>query len=345
MGKVTINDVAKMAGASRATVSRVLSNPDYPVARETREKVLHAVQELGYMPNMVANSTQKASMMDIGVIVPNITNQFYALTILGIEKEFRKQGYNILLCNSFRDPQQERKLLQSLYNKKAQGVIISSVAKEGGNVIEFSKKGMQFILLDQKIEELECNHISFEYEEGAHKAMEYLHEMGHRQVCLATTPLTRWSRQEIYSGFRRAISEAGIAFEENMLLVADQENESDEEGIYENRSGQLLARKFLQGQNKATAVLCVNDMVAFGFIQELHAHGVRVPEDISVVGFDDIPFASMFSPALTTVHCPTVETGSLAAQLMIQKLEGKIPFGFGVKLEARLVQRSSVMQR
>jgi LacI family transcriptional regulator len=340
--KLTIQDVMEKSGVSISTISRVLSNPNYPVAEATRKKVLKAVDELGYKPSRGSRYSRKNSTQEIGIILPNITNPFYSLALLGIEKEFRNSGYNILLYNSFRNSRHENHLLHSLYQKGIEGVIISSVQQKAESLREFENKGMKLILLDQKIENMEC-HISFEYKEGAYHAVKHLFDLGHRHICLATTPLTRWTRREIYSGYRQALDESGIPYRENMLLMAENEREieTDEEFTYENRSGKMKAREFLTRRSQPTAVLCVNDMVAFGFIQELHAQGLRVPGDVSVIGFDDIPFAAMFSPALTTVHCPTIEIGRIAAQLLRQKLHGVINAGFGMKIGSKLIVRNS----
>jgi LacI family transcriptional regulator len=340
--KITIQHIAEKSGASISTVSRVLTNPNYPVAEATREKVLKAADELGYKPSRGSRYSRKSSTREIGIILPNITNPFYSLALLGIEKEFQNSCYNILLYNSFRNSEHENHLLKSLYLKGIEGVIISSVQQKAERLREFESRGMKLILLDQKIENMEC-HISFEYKEGAYGAVKHLFNLGHRKICLATTPLTRWTRREIYAGYRQALEELGIGCGDQMILMEENEHEieNDEELTYENKSGKMKAREFLLRRSRPTAVLCVNDMVAFGFIQELHAQGVRVPQDVSVIGFDDIPFAALFSPALTTVHCPTIEIGRIAAQLLRQKLHGVINAGFGMKVGSKLIERNS----
>lgn len=339
--KTTIGDVAKLAGVSVATVSRVFNDSGYPVSKESRERVLRAAETLSYSPNSVARSLKKASNNEIGVIVPTITNPFYSQAILGIEQELQRSGYNLLLCNSFREPQRERDYLNSLYSKQIMGVIISSVTHEGGNVKEFAQKGISFMLLDQKIPGINCDYISFDSREGARLAVAYLISRGHRRIALVTTPLTRWTRQEIFAGYRQALFENEIEYDPSLLFEAGEEHE-DPNTFYENRTGGQLARDFLAQGRQATACLCVNDMVAFSFIQELNANKVSVPGDVSVVGFDDIPFASMFSPALTTVHCPSVEMGRMAAKMLIETFSGRESTQLGVKLAPSIMERNSV---
>ena len=343
MGRITIKDIAEYSDASITTVSRVISNPDYPVAGQTRQRILQAIEKLGYVKPVKTNRYSRKADKEIGVILPTITNPFYAMTFLGIESEFQSNGYNILLYNSFRDPEYELKLLNSLFKKGIKGVILSSMQTDGNALQKFVDLGMNLILLDQKVDNTDCDHIFFDYREGAQKAVRFLYETGHERICLATTPLTRWTRNEIYEGYRLGLADCGLPFNKDMVIVAGDESESHIDLFYENRSGQLLAREFMRRDLKATAVFCVNDMVAFGFIRELGANDLRVPGDISVIGFDDIPFAEMFSPSLTTVHCPAVEIGSLSAQLLRRKLNEDISAGFNMKLVSGIVVRDSTL--
>jgi len=344
--KVTIQKVAELAGTSVSTVSRVLSNPWYPVAEETRDRVMQAVKNSGYKSGPPSRYSRKASSQDIGVILPNFSNPFYSQVLLGMEKEFRNSGFNLLVYNSMRDSNYEYILLKSLHEKGIERVIISSVMQDSKRLRRFADRGMKLIFLDQKVDDME-NHILFEYKEGAYSAVKYLYELGHRNFSLATTPLTRWSRKEILSGYKKALEDLDLMYNDEMLLSAknDWEGEIEEDLSYDIRSGIMKARQLLKQHSKSTAVLCVNDMVAIGLIQELRAHKIRVPRDISVFGFDDIPFAAMFSPALTTIRCPAIEIGQLAAQLLKQQINGSIGSGFDMKLAARLIERESTAKR
>ena len=146
---------------------------------------------------------------------------------------------------------------------------------------------------------------------------------------------------ETHAGYKQALIDCGQRYNKELVLEAHDEREGNEDLTYENRSGKLMAREYLKRGAKGSAVLCVNDMMAFGFIRELLDNGLRIPDDVSVVGFDDIPFSAMFYPALSTVHCPAVESGHLAAQLLRQKITGDMHAGFDMKLKARLIKRDS----
>jgi DNA-binding LacI/PurR family transcriptional regulator len=337
----TVHDVAKLAGTSATTVSRVLSNNGYPVSEDLRKRVLETAEKLNYTPNVLAKSLKSANSTEIGVIVPTISNPFYSSAILGIQQEIQNQGYNILLCNTFRHAEKERNYLQILYNKRVNGVIVSAVAEDGNNILEFSKKGMNFVLLDQKIEGANCNNILFDSREGARIATEYLINNGHEKIALITTPLTRWTRRQILRGYSDALAEESGDSCKPVVFEASAEQEDNQFG-YENSVGVAMAKQFIDSNCDATAVLCVNDMVAFGFIQELHKNGINVPQDISVMGFDDIPFASMFSPALTTIKCFAFEMGCLAGRILLDKINGKDALDANLKFEPKLIIRESV---
>lgn len=331
-----------MAGTSATTVSRVINDNGYPITAELKQKVLAAAAQLNYSPSALARNLKNSQTHEIGIIVPNISNPFYAQTILGIEQAIRDLNYNIILCNTFRRNEKEREYMQMLYDKRVMGAIVSAAAENGSNVIDFTAKGMTFVLLDQKIESTNCRNINFDFREGARLAVSYLLEKGHRKTALITTPITRWSRREIHDGYLDALRQNNrFQPAEPVIFESTAEREIDDT-IYENSVGRQMAQKFLEGKCDATGVLCVNDMVAFGFIQELHEHGVSVPDDVSVIGFDDIPFAAMFSPALTTVRCSAMQIGQLAGRMLIDKLNGGHACESNIRLEPRIVERRSV---
>ncbi len=337
----TIRDVARLANTSVTTVSRVLNNNDYPVSDELRSRVLKAQKELNFSPNSIAQSLKGSSNKEIGIIVPNISNPFYSQAILGIEKAVQKSNYAICLCNTFRDTDMEKKYLNLLFDKRVNGVIISAVADQ--NVTEFAKKGMNFVLLDQKIKDINCSNINFDFRQGGRVATEYLIRKGHQKIALVTTPITRWSRSEIYQGYISTLATNSESHMDPIVLEGDAEHENDA-FVYESLVGRQMAEKFVNEKCDATGVICVNDMVAFGFIQELHMRNIRVPEDVSVIGFDDIPFASMFSPALTTVRCAAVNIGMVAGNILLAEIEGNALSDSSIKIEPEIVERFTVRE-
>lgn len=340
----TITDVAKLAGTSVTTVSRVLGDTNYPVSNELRKKVKDAAEAVNYVPNVLARSLKGSgnAFQDIGIVIPNISNHFYLQTILRIDNIAFEHKYNVILCNTMRSVEREREYLRMLYERQVRGVILSSVDHDSGVLREYIDKGMKFVLLDQYIESVNCAGINFDSRKGAVIAVKHLLSQGHTKIALATTPITRWTRKEVFKGYKDALNSAGIGYSENLLYVSSRELDNNDND-YELTSGRALAKQFVENRHGATAVLCINDMVAFGFIQSLHQYGLRVPEDVSVVGFDDIPFAETFIPPLTTIRYPSDETGRLAAMMLFSSLnnEGE-GLTLGMNLTPRLIVRDTV---
>ena len=340
--QATIRDVARLAGVSLATVSRVLSDGDYPVSAELKQRVRDAVAQLGYVPNTVARSLRQDVSRDIGLVIPNISNPFYLQTMLGINDALNKKDYSLILCNTMRNAQQERVYLRQLFERKVRGIILSSVDENADIVEEYGKKGMKFVLLDQKITGMESTGINFDSRAGARMATEHLISLGHSRIAFATMPMTRWTRTEMHMGYRDALVLAGLGYDSRLVYERMPEKLAPY-ADFELEAGKMIAESFLADGCPATAIVCINDMLAIGLIKTLQSKGIQVPEDVSVFGFDDIPFASTFEPSLSTVHYPAIETGRLAAMMLMDTLEsgsGEMPVS--MQLAPSLVIRETV---
>lgn len=343
--RATITDVAKLAGTSVTTVSRVLNNIEYPVSEQLRQKVKKAAASLDYVPSVMARSLKGNAMQDIGVIIPNMSNPFYLQTMLGINSVTYDKNFGLLVCNTMRNLEKEREYLRRLYERQVRGIILSSLTDDADLVREYISKGVRFVLLDQRIENINCSCINFDSRKGARIAMRYLIEQGHRRIALVTTPLTRWTRNEVFKGYHESLKAAGIEFEEKLIYVSGPEP-ANKEIDFEYYSGLQLGDRFaldMHGPDRPSAVLCINDMVAFGFIKSISKNGIKVPDDISVMGFDNIPFAETFIPALTTIQYPAYETGRLATIMIIDKLQSQdSSMSINMSLEPRLIIRDTV---
>ena len=339
--QATIRDVAELAGVSLATVSRVLNDTSYPVSPELKQRVREAAEKLQYIPNG-SRGLSYGQQRDIALVLPNITNQFYMQTMMGVGDVLVKQGYHMTLCNTVRSAKQERAFLRQLYDKGVKGVILSSVDENADTIDEFARKGMKFVLLDQKLSKLECSGISFDSREGARIATQYLISQNHTNIAFATLPMSRWTRMEMYKGYQSALRAANIPVSRKLVY----ERRPEEVPNYSNlelEAGYMIAQEFLKNGCPATAIVCINDMLAIGIIRTLMQSGVKVPEDVSVVGFDDIPFASIFMPALTTVHCSAVEMGRLASLMLLDSFENPMQEApVSMRLAPTLVVRDSV---
>lgn len=340
----TIRDVALRANVSIATVSRALGGTSYPVSQPLRDRVFQAAEELGYQPNMAARQLRQQSGNEIGIIIPNISNPFYFQAIRGIDAVVSEAGQTLILCNSEHNAEKEREYLNILYQRRTLGVIISSMDTSPRTINELVRKGMKIVLLDQNIRGVSCPVISSNLRNNGKLAITYLRELGHKKIAFATTPLNRWTRQEIYHGYKESLLKEGIQPEDKYLFIADPPNESYGDDL-ELNAGIIAGNTFVDSACDATAIICINDMVAFGLINTLTLRGIRVPEDVSVMGFDDVPMAKIFCPPLTTVRYPSEQMGRLAAMMLTDSISNKKDLDpLGIQLIPQLMVRRSTLE-
>jgi Transcriptional regulators len=338
--KATVHDIAAEVGTSSASVSRVLSNSGYPVSPELRDKIMETAKKLNYVPNIVGRMLKKSMSYDIGLVIPSITNPFYAQVALGAETVARKNGYNIFISNTMRDASIEKQCLDSLFQKQVAGIIISSIAGNSDVLKNMKENGVSLVSIDNTLENTKCNVLLFDYKKGAVSAMDYLVEMGHKRIAFISSPLTRKSRREVFEGYKAGLVKNGLKFDESLVFVSESEKEASQ-GIYEYNNGALLTEKLLESGGKPTAIFSVNDMTAFGVIKQLRESGLNVPDDIAVTGFDNIEFSSIISPSLTTVEQPSFETGEIACRLLLDEIENETG-PVSMSLEPKLIIRNSV---
>ena len=341
----TIKEVALRANVSTATVSRALSGSGYPVSESLRERVQRAADDLGYQPNKAAQLLRKRSADEIGIIIPSISNPFYLQAINGIDAVVSESGQALVLCNTEHRVDKEHDYLQMLYGRQTLGAIISSVDVSPKTINEYVRKGMKIVLLDQYIRGANCPVISSNMRDNGMLAVNYLLDLGHREIAFATTPLSRWTRREIYLGYKEALVAKGITPDDRYLFVGDPSN-ANYGGDIELNAGALAANTFLDTNCEATAIVCVNDMIAFGVINTFSLHGIRVPDDVSVMGFDDIPLARVYCPPLTTVRYPSEQVGRLAAMMLTDSITSNKELDpLGVQLAPNLIVRRSTSAR
>lgn len=338
--RVTIHDIARLSGTSSATVSRVLSNSSYPVSSELRQKIKQIAEEYHYIPNMIGKQLKTHNNMTIGAIIPTISNPFYSSVMQGIEEVARKNNYHVFLCNSLQNPRIEDEYLKTLFENQVKGVILSSISNNRKQLRHLISLGLNVIAIDQQIDIPEVQQIEFDYRKGGYLAARHLIDQGHRRIAYVSAPLDRHSRQSIFEGYRDALSEEGIGLSDKFIQIAEEES-AQYDGIYEFSNGRMQTRKLLQLADRPTAIFACNDMTAFGVINELDAHGMKVPDDMSVVGFDNIEFSQMVTPPLTTVKQPDNDMGRLACSLLLEMMKGETS-NHGVILEPKLIERKSV---
>ncbi|WP_170975399.1 LacI family DNA-binding transcriptional regulator [Martelella alba] len=309
-GRPTIRDVARLAKVSIGTVSAVINNSGRPVAVETREHVQRCIAELHFEPNSAARSLKRQRVSSIGFIVPDLGNAFFANVAEGIQSALDNVDCLLVLCMTWSDTRREEYYAQVLRTQRLNGVIyLSGTGLPSPSLISLAQQG-SVVFVDECLPGIDVPFISAQNLSGARDLAAHVLACGHRRLAVISGPRGLWTNEQRLAGFREAFAGAGIPPDSVPVLRGD----------YTERGGREAAETILVMAERPTAVLCANDLMAIGFIRRCAERHIRVPEDISVTGFDDIPDASRLVPALTTVRQPGREMGRAAAALLLQRI-------------------------
>ena len=307
----SVADVAKYAGVSTATVSRVL-NDSQSIRPQTREKVQKAIEALGYQlpesnPVMKVNGTKL-----IMVLVPNIENPFYSGIVNGIEAAAREHNYSVILTNTQGDSWVELKYLDMLDQKQVAGVISLDPMTAQLDLPERIVH-LPWIACSEYVPDSQVAYVSIEHKQAAKDAVLYLVSKGHKRIALVNSDESYIYAQQRREGYICAMEAAGLTIEDGYIQAMD--------GI-DYPLGELAARRLMTLSSPPTAIFAVSDMLAIGVMKAVFRMGKSVPKDVAVIGFDDIPLADMFEPSLTTIQQPTFEMGQAAMKMLIQRIDG-----------------------
>jgi LacI family transcriptional regulator len=327
---VTIRDVAQAAGVSVATVSRVVSGSSHHVKPGTRERVVAAVARLRYQPNLVARGLKKRVTHTVGLIVPDISNPFFPAIARGMEDVAHRAGFGVLLCNTYEDLAKERAYLTLLDTRMVDGMIFATVGS-AAHVRMLRKRGVPAVLIARVPERVGVDAVLVDNRRGTREATEHLLKLGHRQIAFIGGPPTLPDATERRAGYEQALTTAGIAV--TPALIHD--------GGFRAEGGATAVDALLEQGVPFTAIVAANDLMAIGAMQRLRRRGRRIPEDVAIVGFDDITFASLVEPRLTTVAQPKYRMGRLAMERLLDLLAGGDRKPRRIVLEPKLVVRDS----
>lgn len=306
----SIREVAKIAGVSPSTVSRVM-NGTAKVDEEKQQRVLAAIEQTGFKPNELARALFKKSSKMIGVIVPNIENPFFNEMAKAIEEEVFRGGYKMLLCNSNDDGEKELANIEMLSQMKADGIVIMTNCDSTGKAIANCE--IPVVVVDRKVSGGgEIAYIESNHYEGGRIAMNHLLQCGCKNIVCMRAPQELSSGRKRYQGYQDVCKQYGI-------------KEQFVDCKYSYDSGIEATKKILKEYPEADGIIACNDMVAAAVYKILHNEGLRVPEDIQIIGFDNIVFSRLFTPELTTIEQPITDMGTLAARIIIEYVQGK-PF-------------------
>lgn len=340
MKNPTSRDVAKLAGVSQSTVSFVLNGrPDIIISPETRQKVFDAARALNYVPNVFARGLKIKQSRLIGLLIPTITNPYYPMLTQHIEEYAATKGYNILLCNTYRKNEKEEFYLKLLSEKGVDGIIYGFTPQISQYLLRINER-IPVVIVGEKNEHLSINTIALNSFKAGEIVAQHLVELGHKNIAYVTSPLNglTLSRQKRLQGIISKLKEHDL--DRNLIVKSEIYEQETSNSTYEIEIGYSMTLK-LFAESKITAVIGVNDMVAFGALNAVHHLGFKVPEDISVCGFDNIYLSRLLQPKITTVEHFTNHRSKIAVDVIIENITKSDPSVYRVEYDPELIKRES----
>lgn len=331
--RITLRDVAQRAGVHESTVSRAL-NPRtrHMVKPEVARRVTEAAGDLGYRPNTIALSLKTNRTMTVGVVIPDLTNPVFPPMIRGIEDALSGGGYTAIVANSDNDPGRERVILETMRNRRVDGLILATARREDALIADSAADSIPVVLINRTIENSTLSSVANDDAGGIMLAVKHLAGLGHRRIAHVAGPQGLSTGKRRYEGFLAAMATCGL--DADPALIAATRVFSEEEG--RRALGDILARG-----GEFTAVVAANDLLALGCYGALAEAELRCPEDISVTGFNDMPFSDKFNPPLTTIRIPLYEMGECAAEALLRRLADPDTRPESILLKRELVVRGS----
>lgn len=340
---IGIIDVAKEANASTATVSRVLSGSGYPVSAQKRKDVLAAAEKLKYEPNIIGRILKTQLNPTIGIIIPTFHNPFFTQLVLGIEQEANEHGFFTMTVSSQRDQLLERKLIANFKNNNIKALLIASVDEEQDSLQRYIEYGGVVCVFESNFNDLtDVIHAQVDSLIAARKATKYLLDKGHTKIAYLTTPLSRASRYHRLNGIQLEMDYNTVPFGDDDIFISPHEADNMD-GLVEFEVGKSLASDFLKKSKGHTAIIVANDMIAVGIMNHLQEQGKNIPEDISIISFDNIYFSECVTPPLTTMDLPSNLLGKRSCKVIIEAVTSKIvPKDIILSVASTLVERKTV---
>lgn len=344
---ITITDVAKDCGISTATVSRVLNNHGYPVSEKTRQTVLESARKLGYIPNLIGKMLKQNYNPSVGIIVPSLQNSFFVQLINAISQEALSMDFTPHIFCSQRNVQYERTAIRQFIEQQIKILLIESIDKSSKYIQEFVNNGGKVCIFSSNsdtpfrgIVNATPNMVT-----TGEMAIEYLYSKGHREIAIISSPLTKKNRIETLKGVINAATKLNLPFNQDTDLFIASHEEELESGQYEFKTGEELANRITSSKKKYTAILAFNDLLAIGAIHFFTKAGWSIPNDISIMGIDDIPASSFITPSLTTVNMASEFLGKSACRLLINSLKNnESDYALDIQIIPRVQVRDSVKQ-
>jgi len=309
---VTIKDVARVAGVSTATVSRVIHG-EGQVGDECRARVKKIVEELGYRPNTNAQALVRRTSMTLGVVTPRLSMTFFGCLAAGAENAAREHNYKLLMCNSLYETKTELEAIDSLREHSCDAIVLHSEYSDESTLIKLANQISGLVLVNRFIPQIANRCVWLDNEAGSKKLTEYLIKKGHTKIAVATSVYRNHDPELRLKGVIQAMKDVGLKFNQDLII----------ESTANLKGGEEAALKLLEKDIPFTAVIAYNDLMAVGVMNTLQDNGVKVPEDVSVVGFDNLYISRACRPGLTTMNYPVEEMANHAASLAIELSSNK----------------------
>lgn len=334
----TIKDVSRYANVSASTVSRVV-NGTAAVNADTKERVLDAIAKLNYEPNTFARGLATNRSGGIGVVVNKVTSSYYGGMIEGIESVVQEHGMHLIVSSGHANAVKEKQAVEYLQQRRADALIMQLEATSDDEILEWLEyedfKDLPVVLVGRHIPELQDRCIHLDNEKGGYLATKHLIDAGHVKIAHISGPLRMKDSRDRLQGYKRALETSGVSFNADYVV----------EGDFFPQGGQAAIRELLDRNHKLTAAFIANDLMAAGALRTLREEGINVPNDFSLVGYDDVFMAQYLFPALTTIKQPVSDMGSAAAKLALSLLFGKSLAKEKTYFEPQLIRRQSAQMR
>jgi len=308
-----ITDVARRAGVAPITVSRVINNSGY-ASEGTRKRVEEAIAELGYVPNTLARGLRSKRTNTLALVMTDITNPFFTLIARGVEDAASAAGFTVIFCNTDESESKEEKYVQILAQKQVDGVLLVPACSNPKSVEFLQSKDITVVLLDRSVPGVSTDLVRCDSRNGAYQLIKYLIQLGHTQITIITGPQGVSTSKDRVIGYQQALSEADLSDHEKIYY-----------GFFTQVSGYELTKQALEAPQRPTAIFGANNFISIGILKALRDSGLHVPEDIAVVGFDDLPTALIIDPFLTVAAQPAYEMGQKATELLLARLSSGAP--------------------
>ncbi len=338
---IGLKDVARVAGVSVSTVSRVLTGSPL-VNAETRTRVQLAMDSLQYRPSRVARRLRRDSARAnlIGLIVPDIQNPFFAELVRGVERVAHQHGYMVFLGNTDEDGAKELEYVQLMRAESVDGLILPPSSDLHEIVAKLTSAGLPIVCVDRRLPDVSVDTVVADNEQGAYMATDHLLRIGHRHIGFIGGRAHLSTSAERLAGYTRALREHGVPFDARLVRDGDSRQGSGSALTRELLSRDLLDREG-SGRELPTALLVGNNLMTLGALETIHLMGLRIPDDVAIVGYDDMPWALALNPPLTAVRQPGFEMGERAAELLLQRLDDPSRETAVVTLQPTLIARQS----